>query len=287
MYSRNQLKDESGVMLVEILTAITISGIMMLSLAYTYLGVTRSYHDQNIRIETQQRVNSLLDSITNELKVLGSGMPLSQNNFAMSDSGLGDASLPIFTTASATSISFRYNKNGKASVLSSNYTPSGSDLSFSVTDGSIFSVGDTIYLSDLTRAGEDGMLAEVTAIATNAITIGSSFTASTGAVFEQGSTASIVETFTYESPSDWSGITGDNGTLEMTILPMSKFTLSYYDAAGSLLSLPLSRSNIANDLAMIHLSVQVQSEKKLKQGNVYLATAEQDLNLRNLFLARQ
>lgn len=287
MFRNLNFSNEKGVFLVDVLTALTISGLMMLSLAFTYLNATRSYHDQNIRIETQQRANGLLDSLLNEFKIIGSGMPLNQNNFLISDASLGDASMPILTSASASLINYRYNKDAKNSVLSTSYTPSPADLSFNVIDGSIFSVGDTIYLSNFTRAGEDGMLAEITSISSNTIGVDSSFTASTAAVFEEGSSVSLVETVIYDSPSDWSGITRDSGAGEMIILPQSKFILSYHDIDRNTLSLPLSRNDIANNLAMIHLSVQAQSDRKLKDGSNYLATAEQDIILRNLVLSRQ
>lgn len=279
-------RDESGVLLIDILMALLISGALMLGLAFTYLNATYAYHNHSLKIDTQQKANGLLSAIGNEFKIIGAGVPLSQDEFSMSDVSLGTASLPVLTTSDESFISFRISKKGKFSVVASDYTPSGSDLSFDVLDASVFSTGDEIYISNLERAGEQALYGTINNISSNTITIDSGYIASTGAVFEEGSSVYKTDLVEYDSPGDWSGITRDSGSGEMTVLPNSKFTLTYYDENGNTISPPLSRSDIANNLSSLHLKIDIQSRTTLKDGSYYLATAEQSILLRNLNISR-
>ena len=130
------------------------------------------------------------------------------------------------------------------------------------------------------------MMAEITTIVSNTITVDSGYTASTSASFENGSIVHKVDTITYDSPTGWTGITRNDGNNTFTMLPNSQMTVTYQDSSGSSLTTPLSRSEIANTLYSINVKVEVRGEKNLKDGSTYTASAEQTVLLRNLMLIR-
>lgn len=277
---------EQGTTLLELLVGTLLFSILFLAVTSTFLDTTRKSHNNTIVMNTEDEVHTVLDFLSADLRMAGAGMPLGQGSFRSELALLGDAPLPILTSATSTFIQVRSNEAGWDTVLMTDFTPSPSQLSFSVLDAADLDVGDTIYLSDMTRGGAQGMRATVTGITGNTISIGSGYIASAAASFSAGSTINRVTDVTFNSPLDGSGITRDTGSGALLVAPNSSFTITYLDGAGVSLAPPLTPAVISSQLASLRLSVSVTSRQPLKNGTTYTATAERRIALRNMNLNR-
>ena len=119
-----------------------------------FLESTRTSHDQRIRTTAHEQARSILDMMAFEIRMAGSGVPFGQANFQIGDPQLNDAPLPVLTSSDTDTISFRCNESGELAFLDTELEVKPGALHLSVTDLSLFEEGDTIYISDLPRAGE-------------------------------------------------------------------------------------------------------------------------------------
>ena len=140
--------DAGGFSLLEILVTISLSGMLLTMVASQFLSSTRLSHDEKVTMRAQEKARALLDIMSFDLRMAGSGMPLSQDTFTTTDLLLGDAPLAILTSSDSNTITFRYNDKGLRTVLTSAFTPSTSTVDFTVASNSGLSIGDTIYISD-------------------------------------------------------------------------------------------------------------------------------------------
>lgn len=273
---------ERGETLISVITSIAILAIAAASATSAIMGFTRGATDDKIIEETTLHTQSISNLVTAELRMTGAGMPFTQSNFLITSAGIGTASLPVLTTSTASSISFRLNTKGKTSVLTSSFDPA-STTSFSVLSSSPFSQGDTIYLSDVTAGGTNGLQATVGSISGTTITI-SGPVYNAGATFAAGSIAQPVSTITYANSAG--GITRTEGGLTTTLYPGSSITFQYLDSAGTSLALPLTAATIASSLYAVAAAVTVQSPNNLQSGSPHSATLTNRAALRNINLTR-
>lgn len=280
------LRSERGETLLSALVSLGLVAAIFTATVASFLDSSRRSIDHESVTRAQEESKTLLDLIAFDLRMLGSGMPLGQDDFLIGDVGLGTSPLPVMVDASAGTISFRLNERGTSTVLTAEFDTTVT-TSFSVFSDNDFSVGDTLYVSDMTVGGSAGLQGEVTAVGANVISIDAGFVATPGIRFKVGSVVERVALITYDSPNDWSGVVRatDNGTT-ITMAPNSTFSLQYVDGTGTELILPLTDAVIANNLTGIILTVNVRGEHPLKDGSVFTATAQQSIALRNLNISR-
>jgi hypothetical protein len=253
----------------------------------TFLSdTTRSAQDRIVRAQARDDAARILEMIAAELRMAGSGMPLGQRDFSMADSTLGDASLPILTSSDEHSITYRTATTGKTLILTSDFTPSSSSRSFSLLSSTGLSWGDVIYISNITRGGTAGMQAAILSASGNNVTVDRNFTASANATFEAGSIVHKVSTITYESNELDSGIVRTEGAASSVFADHATLTFKYLNEAGIALALPLTSGNIANNLASVQITVNLESRRRLRDGKKYYATAKQAVALRNIIVTR-
>ena len=278
------LKDNAGFSLLELIITMAMTGMLLTMVASQFLSASRLTHDERIIIRSQEKARALLDILSFDLRMAGAGMPLSQEDFTTTDPLLSDAPLAILTSSDIDTITLRYNSKGVRTILSADYSPTAFDLDFTVSSVDGFSDGDIIYFSDLPRGGETGMKAEVSSIAGNTITIDSAFTAPASISLSTGSTVDVVSEITFDSPIGGDGVTRDSGNGPVLLMSNSDFSITYLDNDGGTLSPPLTAAEIENELATLELTVTVTGDISLKDGSDYIATAQQNISIRNLVL---
>jgi Tfp pilus assembly protein PilW len=286
LFDRSSPHNERGETLVGMLVALLISSVVMAAAVSNFSDAWRRSSDLRMMAQTQTEARTLLDLLAYDFRMIGSGVPMGQAGFQIDATGLGTAPLPLLTSSTASSVVARLNENGTSSVLTANYTPSSSALTFSVLSTAGFGVGDTIYLSNMTAGGTGGMQGVIQSLGTNSITLNSTYNATASTTFSSGSLIERVSTITYNSPSDGSGITRNTGSGTMLLSPRSSFTVAYLDSAGTSLTLPLTATSIKSSLAALQISVSVTSSRKLLNGKNYTATTQQTIALRNINLSR-
>lgn len=250
-----------------------------------FIHTARRSFDHALISRANEQARTLLDLMGYDIRMIGAGMPIYQHDFDIEDLALGDASLPILLDATADSISVRLNEHGKQSVLSADFNPTVSSTVTTVAPGK-FTVGDTIYISNLTAGGTGGLRATITGIAGNSLTL-SDMVYSAATTFSSGSTIDVVNTVTYEAPEFVAvGIQRTVSGSSVVLSPNSTFSLEYLDGAGNALVLPLTRESMANSLSAIRLTISVSSGLPLSNGAEYTATARETLAIRNILLSR-
>jgi type II secretory pathway pseudopilin PulG len=272
--------------LVGLLVSIALMSSLLAAAFSGFSDVSARTFDQEIKSRANQQARALIDLIAFDLRRLGQGMPLGQSGFAMGGAGLGDASLPVLLTSTTTQLSYRLNEKGFYTMLTANYTPSASALTFSVQSLSDIEPGDTIYISDVTQGGTSGLKGVVTSASGTSVTIGANYVASAGAVLKAGSLVERVSTVVLDSPGTSTGITRNAELGALVLAPNSSFTLAYYDSAGAAVSLPLTSSTVANNLSAIRVTVTVNGDKPLRAGGTYSASVTETISLRNLLYTR-
>ncbi|MCB0333340.1 MAG: prepilin-type N-terminal cleavage/methylation domain-containing protein, partial [Bdellovibrionales bacterium] len=139
---------ENGFTLLEMLVSLLIFSILMGSAASTMFSSFSYSLDAEIIARTEERARSTLDLLLFDLRMMGCGVAIGQEDFSITDGSLGDAPFPVFTDSTASYIHFRMNETGKDALLTADYTPSSSSLTFSVSSTEDYFEGDVIYLSD-------------------------------------------------------------------------------------------------------------------------------------------
>lgn len=276
------LSEEKGFTLIELLVSLTIGAITLASVYANLVNAMRLNNDQHLKSEAEYRAQAILDYITDDIRMAGAGMPIGQANFALDDVSLGDAPLPILATSGDDELYLKLNEDGRVAIITTSYTPAPSSLSIEVDDASGIEVGNTIYLSNSTTGGEDGLMGEISGVSGNTLTILSSYTSSAGAVFDAGSTLNVVSNVNYDGTQSELGFYRNN----LTLSPNTELDLDYLDASGNEITLPLTNNAVANLLNRIRITVTVESEFPIRTGNGqnHIAIAEQVVALRNLII---
>ena len=92
------------------MVSLTLTSTMLGAILSTYAITTRRAYDEAIVSRTNEQSRLALDLIGYDLRMTGAGMPLGQGGFAPGGAGLGDAPLPILTTAVDRYESFRHHR---------------------------------------------------------------------------------------------------------------------------------------------------------------------------------
>lgn len=277
---------ERGETLVSILAALMLAGLLLAGMMSVLLNTSRLSLDHEEIAKTEERARNVLQLIAFDARMAGSGMPLGQSFFAIGGSGLGNAPLPLLTTATATSFTIRANELGVSTVLTAAYTPAPASLSFAVLSADDLAPGNAIYLSDMPAGGSNGLLGTIQSINGTTVTIRDTYVTSAGAQFAAGSTVDRVTSIAYSSPASGAGVTRDDGFGALLLEPQSRFSADYLDGTGAVLPLPLTEAAVRDSLSALRLTVTVASSRPLVSGQTYTATATQTVALRNLNLNR-
>lgn len=274
---------ERGETLLGVLAGLLIASIVMAAAVTNFSDAWRRASDTRMMAQAETEARTLLDVISYDIRMLGSGMPLGQAGFAMSDASLGTAPLPILTTSTATSIVFRMNEKGTQTLLTNSFVPSAS-LTMNVVNSSDFATGDTVYLSNMTQLGTAGFRGSISSVGANTITLNNTYVTTPSTTFSSGCTVDKVNDVTFQSATG--GITRSMQGAAVLLSPRSSFTARYLTSAGAPIALPLTVTAIRDDLASIELTVRVSSPRPLLDGQIYTSQAIQTVALRNLNLSR-
>lgn len=272
---------ERGESLLGTLVALTLASIALT--ASTSFFIASAKHSTDIRASTQAQVraSTLLDLMTSELRMLGSGMPLSQSSFSPTDATLGDAPLPVLLSATATEITFRFNPFGRSTMLTTDFNPA-SHTTATVESTTGFSVGDTVYLSSYSAGGTHGLRGVITALTPTTIGLGSVVTAS-GATFPASSLVHPVVEVTYTSND--SGVTRTTSEGSTVTLPQAQFTLTYLDQSQQAITLPLTTSALDTRLSAVRVTIHSTHSSRFDTATD-TTLAQQTVALRNIILNR-
>lgn len=277
---------QKGFGILELFVSMGLFSLLVVAMFSGYANLVHRAYDEGIISRTNEQVRLALDLIGYDVRMAGAGMPLGQGGFAPGGVGLGNAPLPVLTTASASGIQIRLNETGRVTVLTAAFTPTSANRSFNVYSAANLAVNDVIYISNATAGGSLGLKGTISAISGNSVTIAAGYTTSSGASFETGSVVHKVSDINYTSPVSGAGITRSNGTSTITVVPSSTFTLAYYDSTGATLTPPLTESQIQSDLCAVGITVSVTSASALRSGDLYTSTGTDRIALRNLILSR-
>ena len=289
------IKNQLGFSIMESLVVMGLSVVVLGTMLTQYTESVSISYDLHIKQATQNAADSVLSFIGNEIRMIGNGVPNGQDNFEIDEANLTDGTNPVLSsvltqpiiasTTAANYLQYRINENGTVYVITSDFTPNSS-LNVVLTSVDDLNVNDRIYISNNAVAGEDGFTGTIDSIntSTKTVTLNSSYIMSNPATttFDAGSLFEQVALI--ELDSTGSAVTYDAGFSTAEILsPNSSFTLTYLNKAGAALTtLPLTVSNIRNDLGSIRVAVTVNSQKNLKDGTAFSATSTQTYSLRNL-----
>ena len=285
MTRKIQLSCERGESIVGFLVSLGLSSVVFAAVSSSFIQSTRMSADQRMLVQVQEDAKAIADLLAFEFRLMGAGMPLGQGNFAIEDAALGDVPLPILLDASATQATLRFNELGNYAVLTADFDPSMTST-ISVSDATIFSDGDAVYISDMLSGGTAGLQGIVASVGGNTITIeaGPTYTAAT--VFQMGNTIEPVSEVTFANGAGWDGVTRDAGLGAVTLAPNSQVTFEFVDDTGTALVLPLTATVVADDLVGMQAVVTVRSNRQLSTGKYYTAQATHSILFRNLLLSR-
>ena len=286
----NAKKQQLGFSVLELVVSMGIGATILGAMLLEFSALTSNSYNQQIREATYLRAQSVLQSMSSDLRLLGNGVPFDQPNFQIGEASLSNSTFtePVLVSlATSSSVTFLLNETGKVQVATTDFTPTvGSAVSrlLYLTDLDGISVGDLIYISNFTVGGDDGFAGTVQAmnVADKVVLFNSLFIATPGATFEAGSIAENVSVVTYDSPSDGSGVTRNNGSGASLMAPNSTFVLDYLDENGNSLTLPLTQATLTDSLRMIDVTVNVTSSDQLSDGSNFSASVTQRVGLRNL-----
>ena len=277
---------QAGSTLLELLVAILIAAFLLGAAVAGYRQASRTMYDNETIVRAEQEAREILDLMVTDLRTTGSGVPIGLEHFDPLDPVLGDAPLAVLTASNASALTVRTNSNAVDTLLTADFTPSPAVRIISVEDASKFKAGDIVYVSGATSGGTFGLRGTVENAAATSITISSSFVAAVGATFRARSVIAQVDQVSFTSNSATKVIerTDRNGTVGVS--KHGTFSLTYLDANGTELSLPLTALSIAKSLAAVRISVEVEGKRLTGESENYVAEAEQIVSLRNLNLAR-
>ena len=280
------INNQFGFSLVELLVGLLVSSVLLLSASTQFVTTSRIESDQVIKMQTEEDIRVLVDALAFDLRMIGAGMPLLQQDFAIGDPTLGDKPLPVLLTSNANWIQYRANDRGITSVLTQDFTPSWANRTFSVVDASEFQLGRTIYISNHTVGGEKALSATIANVAGNDITINADYLPTFAMTMESGSVVNMISDSVFLTNSFSKEIYKGEALGYSRLASGATLTLSYLDENGAALALPLTEQIVKNNLTAIEVTVSLESNSPLRGGSKYVATANQKIALRNLILSR-
>ena len=284
---------ETGFTLMEMLVTLVIASLLMMAVVSTFSMLSRIAVDNKLKVVAQLEAQSALEMMTPEIRMIGNGVPFHQANFLIGQENLADNTVtqPILVSGTTSSqIRFRLNETGETYILTAAFNPAASTTIALTSTGKIFS-GDQIYITNATVGDDDGLWATVSAVNDEAhtVTISAGAQYSPGATFAMGSLLEVVPIVTYTSHASFGGISRDNGTGALTLVPDGQFSLEYLNSDGDPIALPLAAvpddpfpANSIQNVHAIRMTVQVRTGRAMSNGLYYTASSTQSVGIRNL-----
>lgn len=276
----------AGFSLVEMLTTLSISGIVLAAVMQSFAETVAHARDHQIRVETLIQAQAVMQTMVGELRMAGNGVPFDQANFEIGETTLSDptVTLPILlSTTDATQIDFRLNESGEIYLLTSAFDPS-STFTISLSEVTGLDINDPIYISNSVMSGDEGLSGTIAAVDTNAktVTINPTYITTSGAQFPMGSVLEKVPTIRYTNSGG--DIVRDSGLGPVVLGTNSSVSFEYLDYDGTALSLPLTEAMLVNQLRSIRISINRTSTRLLRNGEPYSISINQVVGIRNLNL---
>lgn len=277
---------QSGSILLDALMSLLLGAIVIGSAAASFSNTWARSTELRVKSQVHTEARILLDMLAFDLRMAGSGLPLGQTTFSTALSSRGEEELPIYSGATSSNVTVQLNELGTTAVLTSAFTPSANSRTMQTSTTAGFSVGDTVYVSDMPSRGTTALRGTIEAITTGSITIASSYTSSRSVSFPAGSTIEPVTRVTYANSS--AGITRDSGAGAVLLAPHSSFSITYLDSSGTALATPLSSADINNVIRAVRLQVHLHttSGTGTLSNQTFSATTSQTVALRNVNLNR-
>ena len=283
--------EQGGIGLLEILVGLALSSVILLMTGITFLSGSRSTVDLQTRNKTLEKAQSIMDMISFDLRLAGSGMPIGQELFTIGDTTLLDRPLVVLSSSNASQLILRINETGRSTHLTSAFDPT-TDNEIEVADLSLFSDADEFYICDFVVGGTSGFYSNIEDLdeATNEIEYDSAdYATPNGSIFKIGSVISVVNEITYSSSNATvpSFVSRTVGSSPQLVGSSSEASFSYFDATGTAIGLPLTAAIIEDSLAIVEVTVTVQSEKPLKSGETVVESHTQQISMRNMITSRE
>jgi type II secretory pathway pseudopilin PulG len=283
---------ERGFSIIESLFVLLLSTFVIGAIVSSFLSLSKFAHDNEIRVLTQLKAQSVLDMITPDLRMIGNGVPFQQSNFLIAQATLSNNTVtqPILVNdTDEHTITFRLNETGETYFLSQDYNPAVNS-SVTLVSTQLISPGDHIYISNFTLGLEDGLWGEVTNVSGNTITLAGTTQFHPGAVFPAGSLLEVVPIVSYSSDSSFGSIIRENGTGPQEIIENGRLTFSFRNAQGNEINFPILATaahpfpaSAIQNIHTVHITVEVQSENLLRgKSEIYTAKVSQIVGIRNL-----
>jgi Tfp pilus assembly protein PilW len=240
---------QRGESLIQIIVALGVAGILMGTVISEWVTTTSRAKYLRIRSSLRKEIQQALDLMRFELSLIGSAVPIS----LPSSSSLGNSAAPIQVDSTAISASFLINLSGSSTRTRT--TASGSSSSLSLVDGSIFVSGDYLVLYDDRRENSEVLLAEVTSVSGNSVSLGNISASSGSAEFPAGSYVAVLNPVTYQLGPQSNGIERIEGGNTIAVLTNGSFNLEFLDATGNTLTPPLDLATQTSQLSSIRVSI--------------------------------
>ena len=287
-----------GFTLLEMIVSMGIAVFILLGSMSLFTESTTFYNDIVIREHSQDSSESILNMLGKEIRIIGNGVPFDQANFKIDSLSQNEMGVIDVTTiqhpitisgddaATTDYIKYKLNESGNSYFLIADFAPTtgGNPGVMQLTSTEGLFVGDRIFVNNSTINGDDGFTGTVASIdSSTQITLDEDWFRSENAVFLIGSLVEPVnEVAIYQSGND---IVRDNGIGDPVILANNAtLTLTYLSRTGSVLTPPLSITNLRADLGSIRIGIAVTSSKKHKilnsKNSQYTITKSQTFGLR-------
>lgn len=283
----NMTVNQRGFTLVELMVSLVISSFVILGILSAYSHTVAIAFDQKVKLIAKLQADAVLQTIGPELKSLGNGVPFDQPNFQIGEDTLSDVTVTyplIIADCTASLVKFRLNESGRTYILTSDFNPaSTSVLPLTSVEGLV--AGNIVYITNSVMDGDDGFYGTIASVDSGALTITLNLTyvASPSSTFATGSLLEAVNVLTYDAPDYATGILRSNGGSSVVMAQNATMTFKYLTETGvEITPLPLTESNLINQLRAIEVTVNVRSSSLLKDGSTYTATVKQIFGLRNL-----
>lgn len=270
----SNMNHKKGFTLVEVMISVVLGSILMITF-YTLLNSQqKTYNSQDLIVEMQQNVRTVMDTLTREFRSAGYGVPTVQN----------PSEIQVLTSATENTITFIVDIDNAKATLTSDYTAGGSSLSVdTVSDTSAdnyygnFSSGDTIYITDGSK-WESGTVSSSSA--------GSLGISSLGNDFPQGSVLHVINSITYaQNPSDHKHSTDadtikvtrsvDGSTAQPVVDDIDYLEFKYYDDSGNQLgnAAPYKNISLSADEAKSVRKIKVLLVARSSRGDPYYTSS--------------
>jgi prepilin-type N-terminal cleavage/methylation domain-containing protein len=286
----NNSRNNNGFTLPEMMVSLAMGSMVLFAIMQHFSGLARSAKDYEIRLETLSHAQAIMQTISTELRMAGNGVPFDQPNFEIGESNLvlsnPSVTLPIIISDStASKISFRLNETGNVAILTADFNPAVS-LVASITSTEGIEVGSTIFITNSTISGDEGLYGVVASVdeTLKRVTLANGYVALSGAIFGKGSVLEPVPIVTYTDEWLNTGVSRDSGNGKVLLGENASVSFEYLDKDGSEMTLPLTEFDLVNNFRSVRINVEKISFTPLSTGENYEVNLSQIVSIRNLSL---